>query len=166
MSCAALPSSLSARAVVTSQVVSFGVASGAGYWLAGGNQSANVPGSFWCTALEILFQNVGALVVLALGSLLSFGICGILFFTINGMVFGNMLGVLPTETVAYVALYAPLEIAAFLFVSFAATGAAFSIMHGDDVALSLTAAGRRIGYAGAGLGASACLEAWAISLAW
>lgn len=69
--------------------------------------------SFPAVFLHILSGNIRSLLVLVVSSVLSIGICGLVFFALNGYAAGSILGVLSGDSIVYFLLFLPLEIVAF-----------------------------------------------------
>ena len=144
----------------------FGVACLVNYALADGQAPARSPGSFWPDAYRIAVGNTQALLMLIAGSALTFGVCGVLFFLLNGATAGYMLGVLPAGKLAPVMWYAPMEVAAFAAAATAATVAPYDLADGEALPTVVHRATARIGAALLALIVAALLEAWAIQAAW
>ena len=129
-----------------------------------------VPGLVWEEAGRIYSNNLRALAVLLVSGALVVGVAGIILFALNGHVFGQMVVASRVE-VAWLWLFAPLELAAF------AVGAAASMEIGlglvrwlrDGVpigAVHWERCGAAVLMAAAGLAVAAVLEGVAIRWAW
>ena len=143
---------------------------GIGYWL------AEDPLPIRCTESTVLADalafgshNASVMVTLVLVSLSTLGIGGLLFFGLNGYVFGQMLAVLPPTTVPWVLLYAPVEVFAFLCAN------AWACCLSREATLWLRTGRQMRAIADArglpslaigGIAIAAILEAWAVVLGW
>ena len=145
----------------------FGAACLTSYLLADGEAPTRSPGDFWPDAYRIAVGNSQSLPMLTAGSALTFGVCGVPFFLLNGIAAGAMLGVLPVDKLAPVAWYAPVEVAAFAVAGAAAAAMPYELIDGEAPVTVARRASSRIGSAALPLLITAALlEAWAIQAAW
>ena len=159
-----------ARIVVLLHLLAFALATGVGWSLAEGTLPPRDVDAVWLEATAIAGHNVRTVCVLAIASLTTGGVAGLVLFGANGYAFGAMLGMAPLAKVHWVLLYAPFEVAAFTVASVTATQ--FSWMVGrwlrEDAPVS--GVGSRVGVTAtivAGtLAGAAILEALAIHWAW
>lgn len=117
----------------------------------------------------IVTNNARASCTLFLVSLSTFGVGGFAFFAINGFAVGLMLGMVATDKIAYVLLYAPLELSGFILVSWSALQIVRSIVRwcgGEEMRIPFEAVANTLRTAALWLGAAAALEVAAIFLAW
>lgn len=64
--------------------------------------------------VRILKGNLGSLVFMYVTTVFSFGMCGLVFFALNGYMAGSLLGVLTGDRIVYFLLFAPVEVSAFV----------------------------------------------------
>lgn len=126
---------------------------------------------FWQDALSLAAHNLAVLTVLVLTSLLTFGVSGLVFWAVNGYVFGAMVGMLPSDKMMWLMLYAPLEISAFLCGSVAAYRFSMTVFSWlrEGAAPHRSALNRSAILLTVGVVTmlvAALLEAWAIRLSW
>lgn len=105
----------------------FMVSVGLGWHQADGVLAPGAVDGIWREAAAIAGQNARAVCVLAAASLTTGGLGGLLFFAVNGYVFGEMLGMVPATKIYWVLLYAPVEIGAFTVASVAAARPAWMV---------------------------------------
>lgn len=159
-----------ARIAVLLHLSAFALATGAGWSLAEGALPPRTVDAVWREATAIAGHNVRTACVLAIASLTTGGVAGLVLFGANGFAFGAMLGMAPAAKVHWVLLYAPFEVAAFTVASVAATRSSWMVGRWlrEDAPLSLAAsrvAATATMVAGT-LAVAALLEALAIHWAW
>ena len=112
------PGSLATLVVL--HLETFTLAGMVGWLRATGSLTGRPAGEFLDDAARIASNNIGVLIYLVAANVLLMGIVGVFLFALNGYLFGQMLA-MTVGPVAWVWLYAPVEILAF------ALGASISI---------------------------------------
>lgn len=139
-----------------------------GYVAADGVLPERVAAVWYDEAAAILFHNARFVVVLFVSSLLTYGVAGCVILAINGLAFGVMLGMAPTEKVWWVVLYVPIEVLSYACISTAAIRFSAVGMRWLRTG-SIVVRGRHVEWLAVGLygvAVAAWLEAWAIVGAW
>jgi hypothetical protein len=123
--------------------------------------------AFWDNAQRIASANFRALAVLVVAGVVLAGIPGLVVFALNGYLFGQFVVSSPAP-IAWVWLYAPVELASFALAGAMAVDVASNLLawlrDGVPVALRLSLAA--LGIAVIGLALASLLEATAIARAW
>jgi hypothetical protein len=148
----------------------FALAVAAGAFRRHGSLTPPGPAGLADAVSEIVLHNLGSLAALVVSGLLLAGIAGIVMFAANGYVFGHALAITDAP-LAWVWVYAPVEILSFALGGAASMGLGIEIVrwlrHGPPVSAPVI---RRsviaVGLAAAGLGLAAVLEGIAIQRAW
>lgn len=159
-----------ARIAALLHLSAFIFATGLGWSLAEGTLPPRDVDTVWLEASAIARHNVRTVCVLAIASLTTGGVVGLVLFGANGYAFGAMLGMAPLAKVHWVLLYAPLEVAAFTVASVAATRFSWMVGRWLGEGAPVSVEGSRVSVtvtivAGA-LAVAALLEALAIHWAW
>jgi hypothetical protein len=154
-------------------VLHLGVACASSVSGATGRARSLVPpalGAFWGDVHHVFVHNVQALVVVALGGVVFAGVASVVIFAVNGYVFGQML-LASDAALAWVWLYAPLELASFALGGAASTEIGLAVLRWvrrgariESDALENWVVATLL--ATSGLAASAVLEGLAIRRAW
>jgi uncharacterized membrane protein SpoIIM required for sporulation len=102
---------------------------GMGGWLrATGSLAARHEGVFLDDAVRIASSNIGVLAYLVVTNVLLVGIVGVVLFAVHGYFFGQMLA-MTIGPVAWVWLYAPIEILAFAMAASASIRVALELVN-------------------------------------